>query len=280
MACPALLIPSPLAVKATPMKVVDSCSIVSNALLLQRRCCARLALLFSVALLPVVFDAEATAQEETDFVSLFNGQDLTGWEGDDRFWRVEDGAIVGQTSADNPSKKNTFLVYTKDTVDDFELRFSYRVQGGNSGIQYRSELLSKWVVKGLQADFEDKIHDGSDKYSGMFFEENGRMFMGQRGDVVVVRANEQQPKKPQIEKIASVGEPVELEKVIRRDGWNEYTIVAKGNVFLHIINGRVMSVGIDEDHLNSRKSGILAWQLHAGPPLKIEMKDIRLRRLP
>lgn len=217
--------------------------------------------------------------EDAEFVSLFNGKDLAGWEGDSRFWRVDDGAIVGQTTKDNPTKKNTFLVYTRDTVDDFELRFSYRVKGGNSGVQYRSELLSKWVVKGLQADFEDKMHDGQDKFSGMFFEENGRMFMGQRGDVVVVRTNVNNPKKPAIEKIGSTGDPVQLEKVINRDDWNDYTIIARGNVFIHIINGRVMSVGIDEDAVNSRKSGILAWQLHAGDPLKIEMKNIRIRKM-
>lgn len=217
---------------------------------------------------------------EPGFTSLFNGSDLSGWEGDDRFWRVEDGAIVGQTTKDNPTKKNTFLVYQGDTVDDFELRFSYRVNGGNSGVQYRSELLSKWVVKGLQADFEDTMHQGKDRFSGMFFEENGRMFMGQRGDVVIVRTNPDNLRKPQIEKIASVGDPVELETVIKRDDWNQYTVIAKDNVFIHIINGKVMSIGIDEDTENFRKSGILAWQLHAGDPLKIEMKDIRLRKMP
>lgn len=221
-----------------------------------------------------------TAQEQQSaFVDLFNGKDLSGWEGDKRFWRVEDGAIVGQTTKDNPTAKNTFLVYTRDTVDDFELRFSYRVHGGNSGVQYRSELIDKWVVKGLQADFEDKMHNGKDKFSGMFFEENGRMFMGQRGDVVLVRTNSANLRKPKIEKIASVGDPVALEKVIKRDDWNDYIVIAKGNVFIHIINGSVMSIGIDEDRANFRKSGILAWQLHSGDPLKIEMKQIRLRKL-
>ncbi len=235
--------------------------------------------LYTFMLLCVV-GVPAVAEKTNDqFVSLFNGKDLTNWEGDERFWRVEGDAIVGQTTADNPTKKNTFLVYTKDSVDDFELRFSYRVKGGNSGVQYRSELLSKWVVKGLQADFEDTMHDGKDKFSGMFFEENGRMFMAQRGDVVFVRSNHEQPNKPKIEKVGSVGDPVELEKHIRRDGWNDYVVIAKGNTFIHIINGHVMSVGIDEDELNARKSGVLAWQLHAGPPLKIEMKDIRLRKL-
>ena len=231
--------------------------------------------LFCIFLTPIAH----AQQDESQFESLFNGKDLTGWDGDERFWRVEGEAIVGQTTADIKTASNTFLVYTKDSVDDFELRFSYRVKGGNSGVQYRSELLSKWVVKGLQADFEDTMHDGKDKFSGMFFEENGRMFMGQRGDVVFVRSNSDEPKQPKIEKVGSVGDPVELEKVIRRDDWNDYVVIAKGNTFIHIINGQVMSIGIDEDELNSRKSGILAWQLHAGPPLKIEMKNIRLRRL-
>ena len=239
-------------------------------------------LILFVAILTSISTLQRTAssqEPEAEFESLFNGKDLAGWEGDSRFWRVEGGAVVGQTTKDNPTKKNTFLVYSRDTVDDFELRFSYRVKGGNSGVQYRSELLSKWVVKGLQADFEDKMHDGQDKFSGMFFEENGRMFMGKRGDVVVVRTNLDNPKKPAIEKIASTGDPVQLEKVINRVGWNDYTIIARGNVFIHIINGRVMSVGIDEDTVNSRKSGILAWQLHAGDPLKIEMKNIRIRKM-
>lgn len=220
------------------------------------------------------------AQEGAEFQSLFNGRDLSGWEGDTKFWRVEDGVLVGETTEEVTTKKNTFLIYKDEEFGDFELRFSFKVQGGNSGIQYRSEQISDWVVKGLQADFEDKIHDGEDTFSGMFFEENGRMFLGQRGDAVIVRTGKENPaKKPEIEKIGSVGERMELEKVIRRDDWNEYKIIAKGNVFIHIINDRVMSIGIDEDDQNFRSSGILAWQLHAGPPLKIQMKDIRIRKL-
>lgn len=224
--------------------------------------------------LPVTGQAQ---EPETGFQRLFNGLDLTGWEGDERFWRVEEGILIGQTTLDNPTEKNTFLIYQQQEFSDFELRFSFRVDGGNSGVQYRSELISKWVVKGLQADFEDQIHDGKDTFSGMFFEENGRMFMGQRGDVVIVRNNAENPKKPKIEKIASVGDRMELGKVIRRDDWNDYTVIARGNVYIHIINGQIMSVGIDEDLPNFRGHGILAWQLHAGPPLKIQMKNVRIR---
>jgi signal peptidase I len=227
-------------------------------------------------------EKEKTKPESADvveFQSLFDGKSLAGWEGDDRFWRVENGVLIGQTTKEVTTEKNTFLICKQREFADFELRFSYRVNGGNSGVQYRSQMVSKWVVKGLQADFEDKMHEGRDKFSGMFFEENGRMFMGQRGDVVVVRSTPKEPNKPKIEKIATVGSNEALEKHIRRDDWNDYTVIAKGNVFMHIINGHVMSVGIDEDELNAKSSGIIAWQLHAGPPLKIEMKDVRIREL-
>ena len=105
------------------------------------------------------------------------------------------------------------------------------------------------------------------------------MFMGQRGDVVIVRANAEEPKKPKIEKIASVGDPKELEKAIKRDDWNDYTIIANGNQFIHIINGRVMSIGIDEDEISFRKEGLIGFQLHSGPPMKIQVKDLRIREL-
>ncbi|MEM0925224.1 MAG: DUF1080 domain-containing protein [Planctomycetota bacterium] len=240
----------------------------------------------SALLLLTLFVNMVTAQDRgqprpdvVPFTPLFDGRTLEGWEGDKRFWRVENGALVGQTTKDLTTKKNTFLIHTAKEYGDFELRFSYRVTGGNSGVQYRSEMVSKWVVKGLQADFEDKMHNGKDKFSGMFFEENGRMFMGQRGDVVIVRSNPSNSNKPEIERIATVGSNESLEKHIRRDGWNDYTVIANGNMFMHIINGHVMSIGIDEDGLNRKNTGIIAWQLHAGPPLKIEMKNIRIREL-
>jgi hypothetical protein len=228
------------------------------------------------------------AAEEPGFKPLFNGTDLAGWDGDKAFWRVENGALVGETTAEKQpaDKKNTFLIYRGGEFGNFELRFKYKVAGFNSGIQYRSVDRGGWHVDGLQADFEARWHDDkaapdgkTDKFSGMFFEENGRMFMGQRGDVVIVRANPENPKKPKLEKIASTGDPKELEAAIRRDDWNDYTVIANGNTFTHIINGRVMSVGVDEDALNYRARGILAFQLHSGRPMKIEVKELRLREL-
>lgn len=220
-------------------------------------------------------------QQEPGFVSLFNGNDLSGWEGDKRFWRVENGEIIGQTSDDNKAEHNTFLIRRGESYGDFELRFSYQVTGYNSGIQYRSKEQDDYVVRGYQADFEARWHeDGTvDKFSGMFFEENGRMFMGQRGEAVIVRAPPEGEKKPLIEKIASLGDARELEEVIRRDDWNDYTIIARGFQFTHIINGRVMAIGIDEDEVNRTASGIFAFQLHSGPPMQIRIKNLRVREL-
>ena len=222
-------------------------------------------------------DHQATSGE---FISLFNGTDLSGWNCDERFWRVEDGVIVGETTEENKAPHNTFLIRREDQYRDFELRFSYQVKGFNSGIQYRSVEQKDYVVKGYQADFEDRWHDGTtDKFSGMFFEENGRMFMGQRGEAVIVRPAPDGKKKPDIEVIASLGDPEELEAVIKRDGWNEYVVIAEGFHFTHVINGRVVAMAWDRDTDNRRKSGIFAFQLHSGPPMQIKIKDIKVRRL-
>lgn len=221
------------------------------------------------------------------FKSLFDGKTLKNWDGIDKFWRVENGAIVGETSADNPSKGNTFLIFRGGEFGNFELRFQYQVEGQNSGIQYRSEDAGDYVMTGLQADFEPRWHKdkndpskpAKDRFTGMFFEEKGRMFMGQRGDVVIVRGNKENPKKPLIEKIGSVGDPDELEKAIKRDDWNDYTIIADGNKFIHMVNGTVLSIGIDEDELNFKESGLIGFQLHGGIPIKIQVKNIRIREL-
>ena len=235
-------------------------------------------------LLPTVLLASPAAADE--FEPLFNGSDLTGWEGDGRFWQVEDGAIVGRTTEDNKTESNTFLIYRGDDggakFGDFELTFEYQVEGFNSGIQYRSEQTGDgFTIKGYQADFEARWHDDgtADKFSGMFFEELGRMFLAQRGQAVVVRNNPDDAKKPRIEVVGSVGDAAELEQAIDRDGWNRYRILADGHSFTHIINDRVMSVAFDEDVPNRRDSGLIALQLHGGPPMEIRVRDLKIRRL-
>ena len=108
--------------------------------------------------------AEAPPQDP-GFVSIFNGTSLEGWEGTPEFWSVQDGAIVGQTTAENPTKGNTFLIWRQGTLDDFELRLKYRITGGNSGVQYRSKDYGDFVVGGYQADI-----DSGTTYSGILYE--------------------------------------------------------------------------------------------------------------
>src|SRR5690606_36888037 len=122
------------------------------------------------------------AQEPPEgFRSLFNGRDLEGWDGNPQFWRVEEGAIVGQTTRDNPTRGNTFLIWRRGEVGDFVLRLKYKIEGGNSGIQYRSREASQWVIGGYQADI-----DASQTYTGILYEERGRGILAQRGQQVVI----------------------------------------------------------------------------------------------
>src|SRR5258705_4899278 len=115
----------------------------------------------------ILFAGFASAAE-SGFKKLVNGKDLKGWEGNPAFWSVKDGTITGQTTKENPAKGNTFLIYTNGNVDDFELRLSYKIIGGNSGIQYRSKVAdpSYWVVGGYQGDFE-----AGHTYFGILYEE-------------------------------------------------------------------------------------------------------------
>ncbi|MCD8534409.1 MAG: DUF1080 domain-containing protein [Verrucomicrobia bacterium] len=208
------------------------------------------------------------------FENLFNGKDLDGWDGNPKFWSVEDGMITGRTTEQNPTKGNTFLIYRKDSVDDFELRLKYRMVGGNSGIQYRSTEVAPWVISGYQADI-----DSGTTYSGIMYHERGRGILAQRGQVTKIVADPSDPSKHKVEVVGSLGASDDIQAVIKPGEWNDYTIIAHGNQMTHVINGRVTSVTIDEHPAGSRKSGVLALQLHAGPPMLLQVKDVHLRRI-
>jgi len=201
------------------------------------------------------------------FVPIFDGRSLEGWEGKPEFWRVEEGSIVGATTAENPTKGNTFLIWRAGLVDDFELELEYRITGGNSGIQYRSRDLGEFVVGGYQADFE-----AGQTFSGILYEEKGRGILCQRGQRVSIAADgTKTPGEP-------IGDTAELQATIKPGEWNRYRIVAKGPKLQHFINGQLMSETTDEEEGKRAEQGVLALQLHAGPPMKVEFKDIRLKR--
>lgn len=204
-------------------------------------------------------------------LSLFNGRDLTGWQGDTQFWSVQDGAITGTTTNEKRLSYNTFLVWQGGEVRNFELRLKYRIVNGNSGIQYRSKLLDpdRFIVGGYQADI-----DASPRYSGILYEERGRGILAERGESVRINADGSK------DVIGSLGDRDALQAKIKREDWNDYLIVAKGNHVQHYINGVLMSEATDLQHDKAAASGILALQLHQGPPMVVQFKDIQLTVLP
>jgi len=208
-----------------------------------------------------------TAEErEAGFVPLFDGKTLTGWDGNPKFWSVVDGAIVGRTTPENPTKGNTFLIWRHGLLCDFELRLSWKIEGGNSGVQYRSRDYGNWVAGGYQADI-----DANHRYTGILYEERGRGIMVNRGEKVERGAGESVV----VEKISSdaaVGEAV------NRDGWNEYVITARGNTLTQTLNGVPTMMLIDNEKAKAASCGILALQLHAGPPMTVRFRSIRLKR--
>ena len=221
----------------------------------------------TVLAMTLCFAVGAGAAEE-GFTPLFNGKDLSGWAGDMTRWKVEDGAITGYTTPDNLLKYNTFLVWQGGKPADFDLRFTYRIIGGNSGVQYRSQVIDpeKWVIKGYQGDI-----DSSPKYTGMNYEERGRKFLAERGQRSVIDAQGQK-------KSETFADKDELQKKIRGEDWNEYRIVAKGNKLQHYVNGELMSE-VTDNGPEAAKDGVIAIQVHQGPPMKIQVKDIRIMEM-
>jgi hypothetical protein len=225
----------------------------------------------------LAIERAATAQDD-GFRPIFNGKDLTGWDGNPDFWRVEDSAITGQTTAEKPTKGNTFIIWRQgESVDDFELKLEYKIVNGNSGVQYRSfEAGEKWVVGGYQADI-----DSTDRYTGILYSERERQILCERGQKTTVGEDH----KPKV--TGSLGDAKELQAKIKKEDWNEYHLIAQGNHFTHRINGVTMAEVVDEDRPTfeagkpgRRANGILALQLHAGPSMKVQFRNIRLRRTP
>jgi 3-keto-disaccharide hydrolase len=213
---------------------------------------------------------------ERGFLPIFNGKDLTGWEGNPKLWSVKDGAITGQTTAANPAKGNTFLIWTNGTPADFELRCSFKLVPGdaqgfaNSGIQYRSKVLdpANWVVGGYQADME-----AGPTYTGILYEERMRGILALRGEKVLW---DKQGKK---QLLGSVGTAADIEACLKKGDWNDYVIIAEGNHLRQFINGKPTIDVTDEDPARQARSGVLALQLHAGPPMTVQFKNLRLKLL-
>ncbi len=207
---------------------------------------------------------------DAGFQSIFDGQTLEGWEGDAKYWRVEDGAIVGEVTPETLLKSNTFLIWRAGTTHDFELKVEFRITAeGNSGVQYRSTQVDDvpFALRGYQADI-----DGANRYTGLNYEERGRAFLAPRGSINRI------PSGGKTVAIGSTGDADELAKLIKADDWNQYHIIVQGNVMVHMINGRVMSVAIDDDPEGRRAEGLLGVQVHVGPPMKVQFRNVLLKQ--
>jgi hypothetical protein len=180
------------------------------------------------------------------FVPLFDGKTLNGWKGRDSHWKFEDGAVVGTTTKEDALKHNEFL-YTEKEYGDFELRAKFLLRNHNSGIQIRSQVHDDFVITGYQPDIAEST------YTGTLYEEGGR---GTIGKV----------------------DPKVIEEHFKKGQWNEYRIICKGDKIQIFLNG-FQTVDYTEKKADAPKKGVIAFQLHAGPPMQVKFKDVILKEL-
>jgi hypothetical protein len=212
--------------------------------------------------------------DEPGFRSIFDGKTLSGWEGDPKYWRVDDGVMTGEITPETRIKSNTFIIWRGGEPEDFDLKVEYRITtAGNSGVNYRSVVVpdavtpeNRFAMRGYQCDI-----DGQNRYTGNNYEEKGRLFLAVRGQMTHVTGM----RPPAI--LSTLGGDRDLAGLLA-PGWNAIQISARGNVLMHSINGRVMTVVVDDDPKRERK-GLIGVQVHVGPPMKIEYRNWRIRDL-
>lgn len=204
------------------------------------------------------------------FESIFDGT-LKGWDGNPDHWRVENGVIVGESTKEKPLKMNTFLIWRGGEPADFELKLDFKMNSTNSGLQYRSVELpevGKWVLKGYQADF-----DFENRYTGLLYEERGRGFLAVRGTVGTIDDG----KKARV--IGHLKPNEDLRGAVNINGWNTVHVIARGNMLMQIMNGQLMSAFVDDDTKNRALKGLIGIQLHVGPPMRLEIRNVYLKKL-
>jgi hypothetical protein len=208
------------------------------------------------------------AAAEPGFERIFDGETLQGWSGDSKLWSVQDDAITGVTTDEEPLAYNKFLIWDGE-VENFHLRAKVRLIGNsNSGIQYRSQHLKdagEYVVGGYQCDIHPKAEN-----NGMLYHERGRGIVAKHGQKVIVdHAGDKW--------FTGTTGPVQE---IKLQEWNTFEVIAKGNRLIHKLNGKVCAEIIDHHEAGRLMKGIVALQVHRGPAMRVQVKDIELQRLP
>jgi hypothetical protein len=202
------------------------------------------------------------------------------WDGDPKFWRVENGVIVGESTPDKTVGPNTFLIWKGGTPGDFELKVEIKMNSTNSGIQYRSKMLPAsdgqqegtpghaWRLGGYQMDL-----DFNNQYPGQLYEEAGRGFLAERGTITHISRD---GTKGQIGSLESADV---LKALFKPGEWNQFHLIARGNTLIHIVNGHVTAVCVDDDVKGRSMAGLIGFQLHAGPPMKLEIRNVAIKLL-
>ncbi len=235
-------------------------------------------------------EAQTDLNSEKGFKKIFDGKSLKGWEGDPLYWRVENGNLVGEITPDKLLKRNTFIIYRDAQPADFELKCEVKIsEKGNTGINYRSvELLPDlpFAMRGYQADI-----DGAKQYTGQNYEERGRTTLAYRGEISTIAEQTDPTLKENTRSLSKgnnwtarivvgkLGEAEDLKSKIKSEDWNDIHIIAKGNHLQHYVNGVLMSDVTDKDVINGMSKGSIGVQVHVGPPMKVEYRNIRLKNL-
>jgi Domain of Unknown Function (DUF1080) len=227
--------------------------------------------------------------EEKGFISIFDGKTLNNWEGDSKYWRVENGNLVGEITPETLLKTNSFIIWKGGEPSNFELKGEFNItEKGNSGINYRSEKLTDipYALKGYQADI-----DGANRYTGQNYEERGRTTLAYRGQKTSIspQNNAMKPEdvKAKVKNNAwsdlkvegSLGNSDSLKTKIKNQDWNSFHLIIKGNHLQHYVNGILMSDVTDNDVINGKSKGIIGVQVHVGPPMKVQYRNLRLKQL-
>ena len=249
---------------------------------------------FLVLLIGIVFclssckNKNASLANENTFQSIFNGRDLEGWSGDPNYWRVENGILIGEVTPKTILKRNSFIIYEKEQPENFELKLEYRITNyGNSGINYRSEVIDNvtFALRGYQCDI-----DGKNKYTGHNYEEKKRTTLAYYGESVTIPQMPDSIPKTNLRKnvkkncwqtrtITDTKAKSQLKASIKSNDWNNVHLIIKGTKMQHYINGVLFSEVNDLDKVNRSTKGFIGVQVHVGPPMKVEYRNIELKHL-
>jgi len=230
----------------------------------------------------------AAIEKENTFQSIFNGKDLEGWRGDPTYWRVENDILTGEVTPETILKRNSFIIYEKEQPENFELKLEYRItESGNSGINYRSEKIENipFALRGYQCDI-----DGKNRFTGQNYEEKKRTTLAYMGEIVSIPQMPDSIPKSNLRKnvkkncwqtrtVAETKLKSELKSNVKFNDWNEVYLIVKDNKMQHYINGELFSEVNDLDEINRSLEGYIGVQVHVGPPMKVEYRNIRLKHL-